>query len=257
MKIEPVIGASLTLVADNGERNVRCLISGSINRKNSVIRIDPRGFNVHKKPAPQNIAIIDRPARVELNSIGKDAAVDPSRQAGENQISFIVRCEQSRAVAAKQCQLEVDIFERFLIRENCKVILFVLILAHEPGIRILRERSGEREHRRLGWIGRNLEIRVSAIQQQPDSTGIINDIGEARESFVLLGEVVDGVVPAGPIFDPEIVLVVAADCIIIEAALHTSNLETWKYGLVRTTIVRQVTTSQCGGVFGVNVDNTS
>src|SRR5271166_1599439 len=104
LKIEPVIGASLTLVAGNCEGNVRCLISFGINRKNSVIRVDPRGLNVHKKPAPQNIAIIDRPARVELNSIGKDAAVDPSRQAGEDQITFIVRCKQSRAVAAQgQC----------------------------------------------------------------------------------------------------------------------------------------------------------
>ena len=58
-------------------------------------------------------------------------AVDPSRQAGEDQITFVVRSKQSRAVAAIQRQLNVDIFERLLIRENCKVVLFVLILVLE------------------------------------------------------------------------------------------------------------------------------
>ena len=233
------------------------MISFGINRKNSVIRVDPRGFNVHKKPAPQNIAIIDRPARVELNSIGKDAAVDPSRQAGEDQITFIVRCKQSRAVAAIHRQLDVDIFERFLIRENCKVVLLVLILALELGIIILRARSGERVERRLTRIGRNLEIRIGAIQQQTDSTGIINDIGEICESFILLSPIVGGEVAGCWIFDSKIVLVVAADDVIIEAALGASKLETGEYGVVRTAIVGQIATIEVGAYLGVNVNNAA
>jgi hypothetical protein len=68
---------------------------------------------------------------------------------------------------------------------------------------------------------------------------------------------VNGVVAAGGIFDSKIVLFVAAGCVIIEVALGPSNLETWKYGLVRTSIVRQISTSQGDAVFGVNVDNTT
>ena len=64
----------------------------------------------------------------------------------------------------------------------------------------------------------------------------------------------DGVVTAGWIFDPEIVLVVAAECVIIEAAFRASNLETGENGLVRTAIVRQVASIQGDAVFGMNVD---
>ena len=170
-----------------------------------------RGFHCEKKPAPQNIGIIDRPARIKLNSIGKDASVDPSCQAGEDQITFIVRCKQSRAVAGKRCHLKADIFEGLLICENCKVILLVLILAQEPGIKILRAGPGKIKERRLTRIGRNLEIGVGTAQQQANPTRIIDKIGEVRESFILLSPIVDGVVAARWIFDPKIVLFVAAE----------------------------------------------
>jgi hypothetical protein len=61
LEIEPIIRAGLSLIANDRERNIRCLISCSINRENLVIGFDPRGFHGEKKPAPQNIGIIDRP----------------------------------------------------------------------------------------------------------------------------------------------------------------------------------------------------
>ena len=95
LQIETVISAGLALVANDCERYIRCLISRSINRENLVIRVDSRNFRRDKKPSPQNIAIIDRPAGVKLNTVRKDASVDPSRQAGEDKIAFIIWCKQN------------------------------------------------------------------------------------------------------------------------------------------------------------------
>src|SRR5271165_1964624 len=158
LEIKPVIGAGLALVADDRERDIRGLTSCGINWENLVVRFDPCGFHRKKKPAPQNIGTINCPARIKLNSVGKDASVDSSCQTGEDQIAFIVRCKQGRAVAGKRRHLEADIFERLLICENCKLILLVLILTQGPGIKILRTCSGKSEKRRLTGIGRNLKI---------------------------------------------------------------------------------------------------
>ena len=118
---------------------------------------------------------------------------------------------KSRAIAGKDCHLKADIFEGLLIGENGKVILLVLIFTQVPGIKILRAGSGESEQRRLTWIVRNLEIRVGTAQHQADPTRIIDKIGEVRESFILLSPIVNGIIAAGWIFDPKIVLFVAAE----------------------------------------------
>ena len=59
------------------------------------------------------------------------------------------------------------------------------------------------------------------------------------------------------IFDSKIVLVVAADDVIIEAALGASKLETGEYGVVRTAIVGQIATIEVGAYLGVNVNNAA
>ena len=59
------------------------------------------------------------------------------------------------------------------------------------------------------------------------------------------------------IFNAKIVLLVAANRVIIEAALCTTDLETREYRLTRTTIVRQMTTIVRGALFNVNVDYTT
>src|SRR5271157_3218000 len=170
LEIKPVIGAGLALVANDRERDIRCLTSCGINWENLVVRFDPCGFHRKKKPAPQNIAIIDRPARIKLNSVGKDASVDSSCQSGEDQITCIVRCKQCRAVTAKRRHLKADIFEGLLICENCKVILLVLNLVQVLRIIIVRTGSGKIIERRLTWIVRDLEIRVGTAQQQGNPT---------------------------------------------------------------------------------------
>jgi hypothetical protein len=86
----------------------------------------------------------------------------------------------------------------------------VLILTQEPGIKILRAGSGKSEERHLTGISRNLEIGVGTVQQQANPARIIDEIGEVRESFILLSPIVDGVVAGRWIFDSKIVLFVAA-----------------------------------------------
>src|SRR5271166_1158126 len=55
LEIEPVVGASLVLVANDRKRHVRRLNSCSVDRKDLVIGFDPRGFHREKKSATQNI----------------------------------------------------------------------------------------------------------------------------------------------------------------------------------------------------------
>jgi hypothetical protein len=98
------------------------------------------------------------------------------------------------------------------------VILLVLILAQESGIKILRACSRETKDRRLTRISRNLKIGISSAQQQTDPTGIVNEVGEVCESFVLFSPIVDGIVATYRIFDAQIVLLVAANRVIIKAA---------------------------------------
>ena len=98
------------------------------------------------------------------------------------------------------------------------MILLVLIFAQEPGIKILRACFSESKERRLTGISRNLEIGVGPAQQQTDPTGIVDEVGEVCESFVLFSPIVDGIVAACRIFDAQIVLLVAANRVIIKAA---------------------------------------
>src|SRR5262249_49487745 len=67
----------------------------------------------------------------------------------------------------------------------------------------------------------------------------------------------DGIVAGCRILNSKVVLLVAADRVIIKAALGTTNLETREYRLMRATIVRQITSVLCGALFGVDVDNTT
>ena len=67
----------------------------------------------------------------------------------------------------------------------------------------------------------------------------------------------DGIVAGYWIFNAEIVQLVAASGVIIEAALSTTNLETREYRLMRATVIRQISTILCGTLFSVNVDYTS
>jgi hypothetical protein len=62
--------------------------------------------------------------------------------------------------------------------------------------------------------------------------------------------------PVG-IFDSKIVLFVAAEHVIIEAALGATNLEAGEYGIVRTAIVGHLATIQVGAYLGVNVNNAA
>src|SRR5215469_9852146 len=84
LEIKSVVGAGLALVVDDRDRDVRRLNSRRVNRKKLVIRGNPRGLYRDKKPATQNVTIIDGPARVELHTTGKDASIDPTREASEN-----------------------------------------------------------------------------------------------------------------------------------------------------------------------------
>src|SRR6202012_1777386 len=106
--------------------------------------------------------------------------------------------------------------------------LFVLIFTQELGIEIHRAGSGQSEERGLTWIGRNLEIGIGPAEQKADPTRIVDQIGKVGESFVLLSPIVDGAGTAGWIFDPQIVLFVAAQDVIAEAAFRTSKLKTGK-----------------------------
>ena len=134
------------------------------------------------------------------------------------------------------------------------MILLVLIFAQEPGIKILRACPSESKERRLTRISRNLEIGIGPAQQQTDPTGIVNEVGEVCESLVLFSPIMDGIGAGRRIFNAKIVLLVAANRVIIEAALCTTDLETREYRLTRTAIVRQITTILRGALFSVNVD---
>jgi hypothetical protein len=124
-----------------------------------------------------------------------------------------------------------------LIGENGKVILLVLILVQELRIIVFRTGAGQLKDWRLAGIVRDLEIRVGTTQEQANPTRIIDQIGEFRESFILLRPIVDGVVGASRIFDSKVVMFIAADDIIVEKALRASDLKTGEDGFVRTAIV--------------------
>jgi hypothetical protein len=76
LEIKSVIEAGFALVVYDCDRDVRRLISRRINRKNLIVRGNPRGLYRDKKPSAQNVAIIDGPARVELNTAGENASID-------------------------------------------------------------------------------------------------------------------------------------------------------------------------------------
>ena len=67
----------------------------------------------------------------------------------------------------------------------------------------------------------------------------------------------DGRVAGSRILNSKVVLLVAAERVIIKAAFCTANLETRKYRLMRATVIRQISTILCGTLFSVNVDYTS
>ena len=94
----------------------------------------------------------------------------------------------------------------------------MLILAQESGIKILRACSSESKKRRLTGISRNLEIGIGSAQQQSDPTGIVDEIGEVCESLVLFSPIMDGIVAGCRILNSKVVLLVAANRVIIKAA---------------------------------------
>ena len=98
------------------------------------------------------------------------------------------------------------------------MILLVLILAQESGIKILRACSRETKDRRLTRISRNLKIGIGPAQQKTDPTGIVNEVGEVCESLVLFSPIMDGRVAGCRILNSKVVLLVAANRVIIKAA---------------------------------------
>src|ERR1700676_3349504 len=257
LQIKTVVGTRLALIVHNGKGHIGGLTSRSVNRKNPVICLDIGRFNREEKPASQDVGIIDCPARVKLNPVGKDASVDSSCQTGEDEVTFVIWRKQSRAVASKCRQLQGDIFKRLLVRENGKFILLVLILTQETGIRILCVGPSECKEWRLSGVGGNLKIGIGATHQQAKSTGIVDEIGELCEPFVLLGIVVDRVVTASRVFDSKVILVVTAKSVKTESTFRTSNLETRRNSLVRTAVIRDVSPVQVDTFFRVNVNNAA
>src|SRR5439155_19790864 len=119
---------------------------------------------VEKESAAERVLIGEFVARVQLDAVRENVAINARGDAVENKIAYIIGPKQDRAIAGEDRRLHIEIVDLLLISEDRVCILLDLGLIELGGIECRSSHVGE--FGRLSGIVRNLEIVVVTAGEQ-------------------------------------------------------------------------------------------
>src|SRR5262249_4861432 len=104
------------------------------------------------------MAIVERPPRVNLKAVREAASIHSAGDTVENEVAFLVRCEQGFAIAGEGRYLKAEGIEGLLVGEYSVVVLLMLIFVQVAGIELVRTGICQTKCRDLAGIVRDLEV---------------------------------------------------------------------------------------------------
>ena len=121
-----------------------------------------------------------------------------------NRSPTVIGDEMQAAVAVEIGELEVDVVDRLLHRQDVVIGALLLVLVELRGIEVGHP-EGRCQERRLAWIVGNLELAERRAGDEADPQCRIDDGRDVAEAALLLGEVMDRLRLRRRILDPEAV----------------------------------------------------
>ena len=171
------------------------------------------------------MSVVDPPAGIGLHAFRKIGSPRKGGNSVKEKITDNVRAEGQNAVAHEGRDLQIDIAEVLLQRQQTELRGLVLNLVQDVAVERRHAKHIEAKGRNLAGVVGNLEAPIEGASDQAHPRIGIDNAGHIRKAVELLRCVVECVVGRGRIFDATVIPQIIAGQEPIDRTLMPAVLE--------------------------------